>query len=151
MTAGFIAERINAMSNKLIGIAIVVVIIIGVIYAITPGSKIDSGNVASVTTSDFDQKVLQSKDTVLVDFWASWCGPCKMMSPIVDEISVEYAGKLKVYKVNVDENQPLASQYQVNSIPTLMIFKNGQMVDQQVGLSSKRNITQWIDSFAGKN
>ena len=139
-------ERINVMTNRHIIIAVALVIGVAVIYAATSRQNTGSSNIVSVTSDDFNEKVLQSKNPVLVDFWASWCGPCRQMGPIVDEIAVEYAGKINVYKVNVDDNKPLAAQYGINSIPTLIIFKNGQSISQQVGLSPKGNITQWIEN-----
>ncbi len=98
------------------------------------------------TDANFDQEVLKANEPVLVDFWAPWCGPCKMIAPIVAEISTEYAGKLKVGKLNTDDNQGTASRYGVMSIPTVMIFKGGQMVARIVGAQSKQAFTGKIDS-----
>ena len=98
------------------------------------------------TDANFDQEVLKSKQPVLVDFWAPWCGPCRMIAPIVAEISSEYAGKLKVGKVNTDDNQAVAARYGVMSIPTLMIFKNGEMVARIVGAQPKQALTGKIDA-----
>ena len=92
------------------------------------------------TETNFEAEVLQATGTVLVDFWATWCGPCKMISPIIDQISTELAGTVKVGKVDVDANQGLAATYNVRSIPTLLIFKGGQVVDTIVGATSKDNI-----------
>ena len=94
-------------------------------------------NAVSVTEKNFEEEVLKSSTPVLVDFWAEWCGPCKVISPIIDEIATELDGKLKVVKVNVDEAQELATKYSVMSIPTLIIFKQGEVVDQSVGAASK--------------
>lgn len=95
-----------------------------------------------ITASNFEAEVLQSPVPVLVDFWATWCGPCKMISPIVDQIAEEAAGYAKVCKVNIDEagNQDLASQFNIRSIPTLLFFKDGKLVDTIVGATSKDNI-----------
>ena len=88
---------------------------------------------AAVTTAEFDTEVLQSEMPVLVDFWAVWCGPCRMIAPAVDAVASEYAGKAKVVKLNVDEQPEIAGRYGVQSIPTLMIFKGGQKVDELIG------------------
>ena len=89
--------------------------------------------VNEIKDQDFDQEVLKSSLPVLVDFWAPWCGPCRQIAPVVDKLSEEYKGKLKFCKVNVDENHDTASKYHVMSIPTLIFFKNGQLVEQTVG------------------
>ena len=94
-------------------------------------------NALAVTDSSFDQEVLKSPIPVLVDFWAAWCGPCKMIAPAVDQIASEYAGKLKVVKVDVDENPDVPGRLGVLSIPTLMVFKEGQMVERFVGAMPK--------------
>jgi thioredoxin 1 len=101
--------------------------------------------VLNVTGQDFESEVLKSDLPVLVDFWAEWCGPCRMVGPIVDEISEEFEGKLKVVKVNVDEAQDLAGNYQVMSIPTLLIFKAGELVEQIVGAVSKDVLSEKIN------
>lgn len=90
-----------------------------------------------LTDANFDTEVLKSDKPVLVDFWAEWCGPCRMVGPIVEELAKEYDGKAVVGKVNVDENQSVAAQFGIRNIPTLLIFKNGQIVDKQVGVAPK--------------
>ncbi len=95
-----------------------------------------------LTKNNFQTEVLDSDIPVLVDFWASWCGPCMMLAPFVEEIAKEYAGKIKVGKVNVDEENELAMQYRVASIPTLLLFKNGQLVDTSVGFMPKEAIVE---------
>lgn len=94
----------------------------------------------TLTGSNFEQEVLHSDLPVLVDFWASWCGPCRMLAPIVSELAEAYAGKIKVGKVNVDEEQKLAGAYRVSSIPTLVLFKNGEAVRQSVGYCPKEEL-----------
>lgn len=101
--------------------------------------------VVSVTEENFDAEVIKSELPVLVDFWAEWCGPCKMISPIVDEISNELSGKLKVVKVNVDVAQELAGKFNIMSIPTLLIFKGGEPVEQIVGAMGKDQLLDKIN------
>ena len=102
-------------------------------------------NIHNVSDAQFEAEVLKSTEPVLVDFWAEWCGPCKMISPIVDEIASTYAGKLKVAKMNIDHNQQTPRSYAVRGIPTLMIFKDGKVHATQVGAVSKAQLTQLID------
>ncbi len=96
--------------------------------------------ILTFTTNNFEQEVLKSDKTVLVDFWASWCGPCRMFSPIVDQAADELEGVAKVGKVNVDEEPELARRYGIMSIPTLMAFKNGQVVDKVMGVQGKESV-----------
>ena len=95
------------------------------------------GNTVAVTDESFDQEVLKSSVPVLVDFWAAWCGPCKTIAPTIDQLSVEYAGKMKVVKVDVDANIEVSSRYGVMSIPTVMLFKGGQAVEKVIGAMPK--------------
>ncbi|MBI3111823.1 MAG: thioredoxin [Ignavibacteriales bacterium] len=97
-----------------------------------------------VTDSNFQNEVLNSATPVLIDFWAEWCGPCKMVAPVVEELAKEYDGKLKVGKVDVDSNQQVAIQFGIRSIPTLLIFKQGKVVDQLVGAVPKRMLVEKI-------
>ena len=94
-----------------------------------------SDNIIQVTDDSFDQEVLKSPTPVLVDYWAEWCGPCKMIAPALDELATEFAGKAKVAKLNVDDSQNLAAQFRVSSIPMFLVFKGGQIVAQHVGAS----------------
>ncbi|KMO14613.1 thioredoxin [Methylobacterium platani] len=101
-----------------------------------------------VTDASFAQDVLQSAEPVVVDFWAEWCGPCRAIGPALEEISTEMNGRVKIAKVNVDENPGIASQYGIRSIPTLMIFKDGQLADQVVGAKPKGELSRWIQAKA---
>jgi thioredoxin 1 len=100
-----------------------------------------------VTDASFKQDVLESDVPVLVDFWAPWCGPCRMVAPVVEEIAEQYAGKVKVVKLNTDENPQVANQYGIRSIPTLMIFKEGQRVDMVVGAVPKSTLANTIEKY----
>jgi thioredoxin 1 len=102
---------------------------------------------APVTDASFKEEVLDSEVPVLVDFWAPWCGPCRMVAPVVDEIAEQYAGQVKVVKLNTDENPNVASQYGIRSIPTLMIFKGGQRVDMVVGAVPKTTLANTLEKY----
>jgi thioredoxin 1 len=107
-------------------------------------------NSATITLDEanFDKEVTQSAQPVLVDFWADWCGPCKMISPLLDEIAKEKAGSIKVAKVNVDENQGLSMKYNVRAIPALLFCKNGQLRDQVIGMTSKKDLLGRLEALA---
>jgi thioredoxin 1 len=102
---------------------------------------------AAVTDASFEQDVLKSDVPVLVDFWAPWCGPCRMVAPIVDEIAKEFAGQIKVFKLNTDENPNVASQYGIRSIPTLMLFKDGHKIETVVGAVPKTTLHTTITKY----
>jgi thioredoxin 1 len=105
-----------------------------------------SENIIHVTDDSFDQEVLRSGTPVLVDYWAEWCGPCKMIAPALDQIATEYAGRLKVAKLNIDENAATPPKFGIRGIPTLMIFKNGNVEATKVGALSKSQLNAFIDS-----
>lgn len=107
-----------------------------------------SQKIISLTKENFAQEVLQSPLPVLVDFWAEWCGPCKMIAPILDELAEEYDGRVKIGKVNIDEQQAVAAEYGIRAIPTLLLFHKGQVADQIVGLHSKRDLKASFDRVA---
>ena len=104
-----------------------------------------AGNVLEVNDANFEQSVLKSEQPVLVDFWATWCGPCKAIAPIVDEVATSYSGKAKVYKMDVDKNNSTPMRYGVRGIPTLLIFKNGQVAEQIVGYVPKETIEKALN------
>jgi thioredoxin 1 len=106
-----------------------------------------SPNVVTMTTANFDQEVLKSPVPVLIDFWAPWCGPCRMIAPIVDEIADAKVGKAKVGKINIDDEQELAGRYRVNAIPAMLFFKNGAVADTLVGATSKANLLSKLDAL----
>lgn len=105
-----------------------------------------SDAIVYVSDSTFDSEVLQSGTPVLVDYWAEWCGPCKMIAPILDDVAKEYAGKLKIAKLNIDENQDTPPKYGIRGIPTLMLFKNGDVAATKVGALSKSQLAAFIDA-----
>ena len=107
-----------------------------------------AANIVSLTQENFDQEVIQSSTPVLVDFWAQWCNPCRALTPILDELAEEYDGRVRIGKVNIDEQQTLATQYGVRAIPTLLLFHQGQVSEQIVGLRSKRDLKASFDKVA---
>lgn len=108
-----------------------------------------SEGVTNVSTDTFDKVVLQSPNLVMVDFWATWCGPCKIIAPVVEELAKEYEGRVTFAKVNTDENPELASRYNIRGIPTLTFFKDGKVLDQVVGAVPKSQLKAKIDSLLG--
>ena len=105
-----------------------------------------SEHITHVTDESFDPEVLKSEVPVLVDYWAEWCGPCKAVAPVLDELAKEYGAKLKIAKLNVDENQEIPKKYGIRGIPTLMLFKNGNIEATKVGALSKSQLTAFLDS-----
>ncbi len=106
-----------------------------------------STNIITLTSDNFQQEVIKSPSPVLVDFWAEWCGPCKMIAPILDELADEYSGRVHIGKVDIDQHQALAAEYGVRAIPTLLLFQNGQVAEQIVGLRSKRDLRASFDKL----
>ncbi len=107
------------------------------------------GNVAEFTEANFAQEVLQSSEPVLVDFWAPWCAPCRMIGPVIDELASEYRGSVKIGKVNIDDNPGPAQSYNVMNIPTLLVFKGGEVVERFVGVQPKAKLQKALDEAKG--
>ena len=105
-----------------------------------------AGSITQLTASTFDEVIGSTPETLVVDFWAEWCGPCKMIAPILDEVSKDYDGRLKIAKMNVDENRDVPAKFGIRGIPTLMLFKGGQLAATKVGALSKAQLTAFIDS-----
>lgn len=108
------------------------------------------GQTVKVDSTSWENEVLKASDLTMVDFWAAWCGPCQMIAPVVEELATEYDGRMKVVKLNTDENPDVASRYQVMGIPTLMFFKSGQVIDRVVGAASKTQFKEKIEALLAK-
>jgi thioredoxin 1 len=106
-----------------------------------------SEGILEVTSSNWDSEVIKAQGLVMIDFWAAWCGPCRIISPTVEELAKEYSGKIKVLKLNTDDNSEIASRYKIMGIPTIMFFKDGLKIDQIVGVVPKQHLKAKIDSF----
>ena len=107
-----------------------------------------ANNIVTLTEANFAAEVIKSPVPVLVDFWAEWCGPCKMIAPALDELAGEYDGRVRIGKVNIDDHQSVAAEYGIRAIPTLLLFKDGQVTEQIVGLKSKRDLKASLDKVA---
>lgn len=107
-----------------------------------------AANIVTLTEANFTDEVLNSPTPVLVDFWAEWCGPCKMIAPVLDELAGEFDGRVKIGKVNIDNDQALATQHGIRAIPTLLLFKDGEVAEQIVGLRSKRDLKASLDKVS---
>lgn len=106
-------------------------------------------NIITLTQENFTKEVTESPSPILVDFWAEWCGPCKMLAPILDELAADYDGRVRIGKVNIDEHNQLGAQFNIQSIPTLLLFNKGQVTEQLVGLRSKKDLKARLDRVAG--
>ena len=107
-----------------------------------------AANITTLTQANFPDEVIKSPVPVLVDFWADWCGPCKMIAPVLDELANEFGSRVKIGKVNIDEHQSLAVEFGIRAIPTLLVFKNGQVAEQIVGMRSKKDLKASLDRVA---
>jgi len=107
-----------------------------------------SDQITTITDADFETEVLNSDEPVLVDYWAEWCGPCKALTPVLEDVAPEYAGKVKIVKMNIDENPDTPVKYGIRSIPTLMLFKNGSVEGMKLGAMNKADLTKFIDENA---
>jgi thioredoxin len=108
----------------------------------------ENSAIINLNESNFDRELTQDEKPLVVDFWAEWCGPCKMIAPLLDEVAREKAGAVKIAKVNVDENQSLSSKYNIRAIPALLFFKNGQLRDQVIGVTSKKDLLKRLEALA---
>ena len=108
------------------------------------------GNAIEVTSESWDDEVMKSSNPVMVDFWAEWCGPCKMIAPILEELAEEYMGQLKICKLNTDDHPEISSRFQIMGIPSLLFFKDGELIDKIVGAASKKQFKDKIDSILSK-
>ena len=113
-----------------------------------PFLTMENSAIINLNESNFDRELTQDEKPLVVDFWAEWCGPCKMIAPLLDEVAREKAGSVKIGKVNVDENQSLSSKYNIRAIPALLFFKNGQLKDQVIGVTSKKDLLNRIEALA---
>jgi thioredoxin 1 len=110
-----------------------------------------SENVATFTDSNWDQEVLKSSQPVLVDFWAEWCAPCRMMAPTIDALAEQFAGRAKIGKLNVDENGSVSERYQITAIPALLVFKDGAVMEQLVGVTSRDRLTSILEKYSSRS